>query len=77
MTFQDLEHRLDGVESQHADYVRVLSAHTSTFAVLVAELAAVRQTLGTVVAEIATLRQGQERIEAFLRQKLNGKGAGE
>jgi flagellar biosynthesis chaperone FliJ len=81
MTLQDFEHRLENVEAQHATYVTVLSNHTSTLSGLVSQVMTLQQQVLTlqqsmthVIAELATLRQGQERLEAFLRQKLNGKG---
>jgi chromosome segregation ATPase len=87
MTLQDLEHRLENVEAQHATYVTVLSNHTAAIAGLTAavitigaRLDRIEQTLATLVAEmafvksnIAALKEGQERLEAFLRQKFNGK----
>jgi len=69
MTLQDLEHRLENVEAQHADYVRTLSAHTSTLAVVVAELAVIRQSLVTVVAEVAALRQDMGAIRRDMDQR--------
>jgi hypothetical protein len=68
----DLEHRLERVEVQHADYIRVLSSHTAT-------MASMQQVLMQVVAELAAVRQRMDslegrfdRLDAFLRSKLNG-----
>jgi hypothetical protein len=82
----DLEHRLERVEAQHADYVSVLSSHTATLATLVAQVTAMQQALGQVVAEVAAVRQDVsavagrleslegrfDRLDEFLRSKLNG-----
>ena len=57
MTLQDLEHRLERVEAQHGDYVRVRSSHTAAMAGHTAALAtfssqmmAMQQALGEMVA---------------------------
>jgi len=70
MTLQDLEHRLERVEGQHADYVRALASHTAAMASNTATLAglveqvrmvtdevkALKEITGEVVGELATLR---------------------
>jgi len=48
MTLQGLEHRLDRVEAQHADYVSVLSSHTATLANLVAQVSAMQQSISAL-----------------------------
>jgi hypothetical protein len=68
-TLQDLEHRLERVESQHSDYVSVLSSHISTLGALVAQGAALQQTTGELVAQVGALRQD---FAAFRRRnRLN------
>jgi hypothetical protein len=86
MPAEDLAERLERVEVQHADYIRVLSSHTSALAANAATLANAQQMLGQVVAEVAAVRQDVatlgscleslegrfDRLDAFLRSKLNG-----
>jgi len=79
MAFEDLAQRLERVEVQHADYIRVLSSHTSAIAANTASLAAVQQVLGQLVADVAVVRRDVtdiasrlESLEVFLRSRLNG-----
>jgi hypothetical protein len=50
----DVLERLERVEVQHADYIRVLSSHT---AANTGTLANVQQMLGQLLAEVAVVRQ--------------------
>jgi len=72
----DVLERLERVEVQHADYIRVLSSHT---AANTGTLANVQQMLGQLLAEVAVVRQDVaniagrlDRLDAFLRSKFNG-----
>jgi chromosome segregation ATPase len=78
--------RLERVEVQRADYIRVLSNHTAAIAANTGTLANMQQMLGQLVAEVAAVRQDVtgvagrlesledrfDRLDAFLRSKLNG-----
>jgi hypothetical protein len=78
--------RLERVEVQRADYIRVLSSHTAAIAANTGTLANMQQMLGQLVAEVAAVRQDVtgvagrlesledrfDRLDAFLRSKLNG-----
>jgi hypothetical protein len=75
----DVLERLERVEVQHADYIRVLSSHTSAIAANTASSAAMQQMLGQLVADVAVMRQDVtniadrlESLETFLRSKLIG-----
>jgi uncharacterized protein YceH (UPF0502 family) len=75
----DVLQRLERVEVQHGDYIRVLSSHTSAIAANTASLAAMQQMLGQLVADVAVMRQDVtniagrlESLETFLRSKLDG-----
>jgi hypothetical protein len=68
MTLEDLE-----VLSNHT---AVLSGLVSQVMVLQQQVLTLQQGMTHVITELATLRQGQESLEAFLRQKLNGKPTG-
>jgi hypothetical protein len=85
MTLQDLEHRVENVEAQHATYITVLSNHTAAIAGLTSavvtigsRLDRIEQVLTTVVADVAALRQDVtqrlDSLESFLRERLNGRG---
>jgi uncharacterized coiled-coil protein SlyX len=77
MTLQDLEHRVENVEAQHASYITVLSNHMATLANFGTQISDLQRNMTHVIAElavvrqdVAALRQGQERLESFLRSKL-------
>jgi hypothetical protein len=76
MTLEDIEHRLDRVESQHADYVRVLSSHTAamaghtaTLSTLVGQVAVLQQTVGQIVGEVVELRRVSDQRQALADQR--------
>jgi uncharacterized coiled-coil protein SlyX len=79
VTYQDLEHRLERVEAQHSDYISVLSSHTAAIAGHTATMATLVAQMSAMVGEMAALRQDVtgrlDRLETFLRSKLNGGGA--
>jgi hypothetical protein len=71
MTLEDIENRLERVESQHGDYVRVLSSHTaaraghtSALATLSSQVVISQQTVGQIVGELAELRRVSEQRHA-------------
>jgi hypothetical protein len=75
--------RLEDLEAQHGDYVRVLSNHAAiiagmqqTTAALQQTTAVLQQTLATFIAENAAFRQEVNRrfdqIEDLIRSKSNG-----
>ena len=75
----DVLERLERVEVQHADYIRVQSSHTAAIAANTGTLANVQQMLGQILAEVAVVRQDVanfagrlDRLDAFLRSKFNG-----
>jgi len=75
----DVLDRLERVEVQHADYIRVLSSDTATMASmqqvlmqLVAEVAVVRQRLESLEGRFNRLEERFDSLDAFLRSKLNG-----
>jgi hypothetical protein len=55
----DVLERLERVEVQHADYIRVLPSHTAAIA------ANMRQDVANIAGRL-------DRLDAFLRSKFNG-----
>jgi ubiquinone biosynthesis protein UbiJ len=79
VTLSDFEHRLELVEAQHFDYIKVLSSHTAATASLSAQMAMMQQSIGHFAGDLAVMRRDVsdiagrlERLETFLRSKLNG-----
>jgi uncharacterized coiled-coil protein SlyX len=57
MMLEDLEHRLERVEGQHADYVRTLASHTAAMASNTATLAGLVEQVRTVTDEVKALKE--------------------